>query len=439
MLENNFLSVAQFQRLVGDSLRRNPALQSVWILAELSDVRVSGGHCYMELVEKNESGATVAKMRATIWRSSYGPLYHKFVSATGSEFRSGIKLLVKGSVSYHELYGMNFVVSDIDPSYTVGDMERIRREILARLAKEGIASRNRSLTPPPVPRRIAVISASGAAGYGDFMNQILANPQGFRIYPQLFEAVMQGDRTVTTVLHALDWVEQTAGMWDCVVIIRGGGATTDLNYFDNYELARRICLFPLPVVVGIGHERDRTVLDELACVRCKTPTAVAAWILGQLDNAWARACDDVNRIARYTAEALKGEHLRLAQAETGLPAIVARRTMRADMDLQQRMALIERALKGKTATAQTSLQLLANRLATAARNTITNARAKVDRLDALQRVLSPQNTLRRGYSITRLNGHAVADISALKQGDTLTTTLLDGEVTSSVTLLTKND
>lgn len=434
MSPNSYLTLGQFQRLVGNTIRMNRDLQSAWILAELSDVRVSGGHCYMELVEKDETGGMRARMRAMIWRGTLDVLRRKMLDATGNDIRSGMKMLVRGSANHHEVYGLSFVISDIDPSYTLGDMERIRREILSRLVKEGVADRNKMLRVPAAPQRIAVISAGGAAGFGDFTNQLHTNSEGFVVYPFLFEAVMQGDRTVPSVLQALDNVEDTTDFakWDCVVIIRGGGSTTDLNSFDNYELARRVCTYPLPVVVGIGHERDRTVLDELACVRCKTPTAVAAWILESLSQTYIRIFESARTIGRYAAEAIRGDQMRLRQLENSMPAIVATRTMRARMDLQSKTARISRVLDNKTTVAGSRLHLMARRIDTAAAGVITRARASLTRLEDMHRVLSPANTLGRGYSITRLNGHAVTDVNDLKEGDRIETAFLDGTVVSTV-------
>lgn len=433
MLQNNvYRTLAEFQRMVGNTLRMNRDLQSAWVLAELSDVRYSGGHCYMELVEKDDNGGIRAKMRAMIWRGTLEHLRRKFFDATGSDLRSGLKMLLCGSVNHHEVYGLSFVINDVDPSYTIGETERIRREILERLKREGVIDNNRRLTPPALPQRVAVISAPGAAGYGDFVNQLESNRHGFIFYPMLFPAVMQGERTVPTVMASLDWVERTASMWDCVVIIRGGGATTDLNAFDNLELARRVATFPIPVVVGIGHERDRTVLDDLACVRCKTPTAVAAWLVDCLDASYTAVADSCVRIVRYASEAMKGEKMRLAHIETSLPALVSTRTMRARMELQRQATRMSTVLGGRTAQAHGALQVMSGRIVSAARSVIANATARLDRLEAMQRLLSPENTLKRGYSVTRVNGHAIRNTGDLKPGDMVETTLLNGSFTSTV-------
>lgn len=390
-------------------LRLNQRLPLYWIQAEFSDLQIKGGHCYVELVEKNEAGATVAKMRANIWRGTLGILQRKFEQATGRQMQTGMKVLVRGSVSHHSVYGMSFVIDDIDPSYTLGDIERIRREILARLSHEGIIDSNKRLPIGYPPQRLAVISSDSAAGYGDFINQLNNNPDGFVVYTRLFPAVMQGERTAASVMAALSEVERTLDFWDAVVIIRGGGATTDLNGFDNLDLARRVATFPLPVIVGIGHERDRTVLDEIACVRCKTPTAAAAYIIDSMRIAYSKAVELVTRIARYGSDSLRGEHLRLTGLMQTVPA-TARRRITQESGAIERMAL-------KTSNA--------------ASGALTRERMRLQRLDDMLRLLSPDNTLRRGYSITRVDGRAVCDPAAVPLGATVVTTLAGGEIRST--------
>lgn len=432
MERNNPLTLSQYQQLLGNTIRLSHQLQGVWVTAELSDVRVNGGHCYMELVEKDIFGNTVAKTRAMIWAGTFPALRSKFVTATGKEISTGMKVMVRGSASHHNLYGLSFTINDIDPSYTVGDMERIRREILARLQKEGVIDNNRNLPFPLLPQRVAVVSAAGAAGYGDFMNQLANSPEGFVFYPHLFGAVMQGERASASVRGALDLVESTIDLWDCVVIIRGGGATTDLNGFDDYELARRVATFPIPVVVGIGHERDRTVLDELACVRCKTPTAVAAFLIDALRTACSLAVDRVRRIATYSIDALKGEKYRLSNIENTLPARVQNGVMRAEARLRNIGHSLEKALMRKENTENERINMLRFRFVKACENITDRPMLRLKSIEDMLRVLSPQNTLRRGYSITRINGKAVRSVSELSEGDTVQTTLADGVVESNV-------
>lgn len=426
------MKLSEFQQILGNSIRLNRDIQNVWVQAELSDLRVSGGHCYVELVEKDESGVMRAKLRAMIWSSTLPSLRRKFYTATGRDLDNGLKVQVRGSANHHNLYGLSFVISDIDPSYTLGDMERLRREILERLTREGIINQNKMISPPSAPQRIAVISAEGAAGYGDFMNQLKNNPDGFAVYTGLFPAIMQGERTVPTMLEALRKVAFTRDQWDAVVIIRGGGATTDLNSFDNYELARAVALFPLPVIVGIGHERDRTVLDEIACIRCKTPTAVAEYIIGSLRETYALMADLVRRIAKYGTDALKGEHLKLANISQAIPALAKNRVLRSRMALTDVATRLRGASNSRITNARIGLDRYGGRLQNNLKTIPEKENKRLEHISKMLSVLSPENTLRRGYSITRVDGKAVTDASSLKTGDTITTTLASGSITSKI-------
>lgn len=409
----------------------NQRLTLYWIQAEFSDFQVKGGHCYVELVEKNEAGATVAKMRANIWRGTLGILQRKFEQATGRQMQTGMKVLVRGSITHHSVYGMSFVIDDIDPSYTLGDIERIRREILARLAQEGIIDSNKRLPIGYPPQRLAVISSDSAAGYGDFINQLNNNPDGFVVYTRLFPAVMQGERTADSVMAALSEVESTLDFWDAVVLIRGGGATTDLNGFDNLDLARRVATFPLPVIVGIGHERDRTVLDEIACVRCKTPTAAAAYIIDSMRMAYSKAVELVSQIARYGSDSLRGEHLRLSGLMQSIPAAARTRIMTQRMRLTELTGGIPATARRRISNEDAALARVALMTANAADAAITRERMRLQRFDDMLRLLSPDNTLRRGYSITRVDGRAVCDPAAVPPGATVVTTLAGGEIRST--------
>lgn len=265
----------EFSLLELNACVRNTLQESLperyWVRAEISEARIHpSGHCYLELIEKEEqSGKTVAKARATIWATTFRLLQPWFKQSTGQLFTSGIKILIQVSISFHELYGYNLTVHDIDPAYTLGDAARRRAAILQQLREEGVADMNKELTWPILPQRIAVISSPSAAGYGDFMNQIQNNSYGYKIYTVLFPAAMQGDQTEQSIIHALDRINRHEELFDGVVIIRGGGATSDLNSFDSYPLAVNVAQFPLPVITGIGHERDDTVIDMVANTRVK--------------------------------------------------------------------------------------------------------------------------------------------------------------------------
>ncbi len=432
MQNNTPITLSQFQQMLGQTVRMNPNLQGVWVVAELSDVRIAGGHCYMELIEKDATGVTVAKTRAMIWSGTLSTLRRKFYHVTGKDISTGMKVMVKGSANHHNLYGLSFTISDIDPSYTIGDLERLRREILERLMREGVLNLNKELPFPPMPQKIAVISSGGAAGYGDFINQLAGNAEGFKFYPMLFPAIMQGDRTAPSVIAALDKIELAIDFWDCVVIIRGGGSTTDLNGFDDYELAKKVATYPLPVIVGIGHERDRNVLDEIACVRCKTPTAVASALCDRLRVSYSRVVDSVRRIAKYSGDSLKGEQHRLVNIESSVPAIARTRLLQASKRLDGTAHQLERAVSKRFSVEDRNISLLKMRYANALKSITEKPMLRLKNIENMLRVLSPSNTLKRGYSITRINGKAVRDAAKLENGALIETYLSEGSIISEV-------
>lgn len=410
-----------------------PDLRDVWTVAEASDMRTSGGHCYLELIEKNEStGAVTARLRAIIWASQLYGLQCKFASVTGQKMATGMKLLVRGTVNYHSAYGMSLVITDVDPSYTVGDVERRRREILQRLVREGIAEMNKRL-PWPVPTlRIAVISAPGAAGYGDFMHQIHSSPQRLRFTVKLFEAVMQGERTAASVIGALERIASDDREWDCVVIIRGGGATSDLISFDDYDLGANVAQFPLPVIVGIGHERDVTVLDYVAAMRVKTPTAAAEWLVGQAQALLDRLRRTGADILHAVTERIAGCRAQLAYIEGQLPHAPRAAIDRARSILGSRALQLSGAATARTAPERARLTSKSENIATAAATAIDRSRQRLDAAAALLEALSPMATLRRGYSITRVGGHAVKSVGQMPQGAVIETIVADGRILSTV-------
>lgn len=439
---------------IGRAIYASPALQNVWVAAEMSDLRFVGGHCYMELVEKDAAGQDQAKIRANIWASTLVHVRQKFYQATGRDLGSGLKVMVRGTVQYHPKFGISFNILDVDPSYTLGDIERLRREILERLHREGVLQLNKSRILPATPQRVAVISAAGAAGYGDFINQLDSNGPGFVFYTKLFPATMQGVNTAPSVMQALSKVEMTLDLWDCVVIVRGGGATTDMTGFDSYDLARRVATFPIPVIVGIGHERDRNVLDEIACVRCKTPTAVGAFLVDRLTNAYARTQQCVKSIMDYASARVSGENTRLAHLMAAIPAAAGSAVELARERLRSASAELPLLASAATSAARADLLRTADAIGNAATSLTSSERQKLnargetlgmyslnvlaknrDRLEAageLLQVLDPANTLKRGYSVTRVDGHAVTDASVLAPGTVIETRLYSGTVTSTV-------
>lgn len=396
----------RLQRLITD-----PSTQFVWVTAELSDVQVRGGHCYMELLDKNERGEIVAKARAAIWANVYRRVAPEFRRVTGTDFATGIKVMVCASAALHPVYGLSLVVSAVDCSYTLGEKERRRREILARLGREGILNANRSLTWPAVPQRIAVISAPGAAGYGDFINQLFTNPSHLRFHVGFYPAIMQGDRAAASISAALGRIARDQTRYDGVVIIRGGGATSDLECYESYELARDIAGFPLPVIIGIGHERDITLLDFVANMRVKTPTAAAEWFISLGDNALSWLDNTAMNIISYVQRRISGEGERLTWCEGQLTSVAARRIV----------------------PEQTRLGMVADSLQDITAKIIMHEHERLDSRHALADVLSPRATLRRGFSYTRVNGATLRSVAQAPAGTRIQTVTADGIIDSQVT------
>lgn len=384
-----------------------------WVQAELSEVRVhpATGHCYVEFVQKDpRSNNLVAKARGVIWNNVFRLLRPYFEESTGQVFTAGIKVLVQVSVGFHELYGFSLTVHDIDPTYTLGDMARRRREILKQLEEEGVLTLNKELPMPELPRRVAVISSATAAGYGDFCHQLTNNPRGYYFHTELFAAAMQGDRVEESMLAALDSINSRADAFDVVVIIRGGGATSDLSCFDTYLLAAACAQFPLPIITGIGHERDDTVLDSVAHARVKTPTAAAEYLIARMDEAADRLNDLAVRLYEGVTARLKWERNRLQQCRNRIPTASVRRVSSAKLELLTARKDLHRSVEAVLARHRHKLELLKQRLADA----------------------SPDKLLARGYSITLKDGKAVKDAALLSLGDRLVTRLYRGEVQSVV-------
>lgn len=406
------LSLSQLNGRIVGIIAADDGLRDVWVVAETGDLRVSGGHCYLELLEKDpETGRPVARMRAIIWASQYARLSAEFLSATGQRLASDMRVMVRVSVNFHPAFGLSAVISDINPEFTAGDIQLRRRMLVKRLTDEGIIDMNRTLEWSDVPARIAVISAKGAAGYGDFITHLYSNPEHFRFATSLFPAVMQGEYAPQSIIEALELIAETIDDFDCVVVIRGGGATGDLSAFDNYDLAANIAQFPLPVIVGIGHERDVTILDYVAAVRVKTPTAAAEWLIDHMSTAYDRVRDIASEIFRAATARVSGGLQQLAYYQGILPGIVQARIVR------------EKAM-------------LSDKLTDSIRRSVDNIVTRnADRLKAtseLIEALSPQSVLRRGYSITRVEGRAVADAQSLTPGTVVVTTLASGSFVSTV-------
>lgn len=424
------LTLLELNRLIA-SLVAVPQTTGLWVTAELSDVSVRGGHCYFELLQKDDRGMPVARTRAAIWAGNYHRIVPKFEAATSQRFASGIKVMLQVTVGMHPVYGLSVTVSDIDPSFTLGDIELRRREILARLQAEGVLENNRTLPWPDIPTRIAIISAPKAAGYGDFVNQLFNNPSRIRFEARLFPAIMQGDKAPQSIIAALDAVAAQADRWDCVVIIRGGGATSDLQAFEDYELAANVANFPLPVVIGIGHERDRSVLDWVANMRVKTPTAAAEWLINRAESLLTALRNISSRILQTVSDRLSGAREQLSHCAGMLPVLprgcVDRARARLNTCAGGLVTMRERHILPRLER----IDIYRQTLIASAPTAIARQNQRLDAMATLLDALSPQAVLRRGYSITRLPDGAICQSSKDIPPDTiLTTTLADGSVTS---------
>ena len=410
MTQAPFLSLFELNNRVHDAVAAGLP-DTCWVHAELSSVNISNGHCYLELVQKNDCGdGLVAKARATIWANRYRMLAPAFKQATGMRLEQGISVLLEVTAEFHELYGLSYIVHDIDPTYTLGDLARRRLEILQRLKADGTLHLNKELPLAQVPRRVAVVSSATAAGYGDFCRQLAANSYGFVFHTRLFPSIMQGDKVEASLIAALDAIAEEMDEWDVVVIIRGGGAVSDLTGFDTYDLASNCAQFPLPIITGIGHDRDETVLDVVAHTSLKTPTAVADFLVECMVNAADHLTRDMNRLANALTQRLIHEQQHIQQLAVRLPSAC---NLRKNSE--------EHALERRQQRLVTALSVLFN-----------EQRHRLELFDKVLDGASPERILQRGYSITLVNGHAVRRAADVQPDEVLLTRFTDGEVYSKV-------
>lgn len=433
----NTITLQEFNNRI-KRLLADPSVMNCWVVAETTDVRINQ-HCYLQLLEKNsKTGATVAKIKAIIWGNQYRFLNARFKQVTGRDIGNDMKIMVCLSVNYSPQYGLTVVINDINPEFTLGDMERQRQEILNRLTQEGIIGQNKTVPVPPVLQRIAIVSAAGAAGYGDFMKQLTDNKYGVCFYPCLFQATMQGVKTVPTVLAALDKVEQNQHLFDCVVIIRGGGGTEELNSFDNYDLARRVATFPLPVIVGIGHERDITVLDYVAGIRVKTPTAAAEHIILQAANALAHIGDLSNQVVSIARDYIARAKEQLSYYAGNLPIMAQRiidtNTLRLQNFIQNIPLHVQRRIEGENAQLARQKDAIKNAVAQVKMKETMRLEALGDKIE----LLSPRKVMARGYTLTTCEGKIMTDAAQLEAGKLVTIHFRDGKVVAGTQSVIKD-
>ena len=383
--------------------------EEYWVEAELSECRETRGHCYMELIQKDELSATpVAKAQAKCWANKWLTIRPYFERITGQQLHVGMKVLLQVYPQFHEAYGFSWIVNDIDPTYTIGDMARKRQEIIKKLKDEGVFDLQKELQLPMFCQRIAVISSQTAAGYGDFCNQLADNPYGFKFETQLFPATMQGEGVEQSIINALERIYDTD--YDCVVIIRGGGATSDMSGFDTLALAENVANFPIPIITGIGHERDESILDMVSHTRVKTPTAAAAFLIEHLKEVLDVIDSSQDRITRYAQQKLTTLNSQLAIVSESIPRL---------------FSLVKTRQESK-------LDIFEQRMRTSIDRRLTSESHKLELISEKLKALDPTLLLARGYSITMHNGHAVRDAATLPPGTEIETRLAKGTIHSII-------
>lgn len=450
---SNAISLFELNAMVHAVVEQN-LRRAYWVTAELSEMRTaSNGHCYLEFVQKDpHSGALLAKARGMIWRTNYRLLSDSFFRATGRRLGVGINVMVEVNVTFHELYGYSLNVINIDPTYTLGDLAQRRKEILQMLEDDGVIDLNKELPLPKVIQRVAVISSATAAGYGDFCKQLQQSGLPFEV--KLFPAVMQGDRVEPSVIAALDDIVAEEDRWEVVVIIRGGGAATDLNGFDSYLLASNVAQFPLPVLTGIGHERDDTILDVVAHTRFKTPTAVAAFLIESRENESQHLQELRARMARQVQLRMQLERHALDTLSHRISLAVTQNLSQRQMEfrslahrfdsasshymaVQQRWQLrlaarIELLVQQRLHQEKERLRPLPHRLESALKACLMAEHHRQDILSRSIRLAGPERILAMGFSITMKDGKVVSSPQALKPGDCIVTRFAQGDVYSQV-------
>ena len=406
---------------------------SYWVEAEIADARESKGHLYLELIEKDESTTIpIARASAKCWRSSWLMIGPHFERVAGVKLRAGLQIMIQVHAQFHAQYGFSWIIDDINPEYTMGSMARKRNEIIAQLKSEGVFELQRELCLPLFAQRIAVISSASAAGYGDFCNQLQHNEYGFRFQMQLFQAFMQGEQVEQSIVAALNLISTKEDDFDCVVIIRGGGATADLSGFDTLVLAENVANFPLPVITGIGHERDESILDMVAHTRVKTPTAAAAFLIDHLAATLNRIEQAQISIQRMVEHRIQHEKLHLQQLSTHIPILFSMVKNRENARLDDYWhALLQRVML-HLQQSKMRVELLSNEVIPATTNKLMAEQHKLQLLEQRVDGVNPERMLRLGYSLTYKNGYVLRNVNEVKAGDEITTRLEGGIITSVV-------
>jgi exodeoxyribonuclease VII large subunit len=455
------LSLTELQFIIRDALYMSlPDLY--WVIAEISELNENQtGHCYLELIEKQADDKNIkSRARGIIWSSRYRFLKSFFENITGESLRAGLKVLIKVKVEYHEIYGLSLIISDIDPAFTIGEMAVRKQLIIKQLEQEGVFAMNKELDFPIFPRRIAVISSKNAAGYTDFMNHLQQNSYGYIFYTALFESAMQGAETEQGIIDSLNKIAENTILFDLAVIIRGGGSQTDLSWFDNYNIAYHITQFPLPIITGIGHEKDLSVTDMVAYTSLKTPTAVADYIIDCVakdENHLVEMSLEIKNLSQLIVEKNKNrvEHsrMRLLPLSKIMISDIKEKLSGKIIDIinigkkylykagmmpaTQRSQLLS-AVKSYSVSKKIYIEDIGRSLNILTLSDISNRNKKLSSLENTLNILKPENVLLRGYTITSLNGKILKRSDQLKAEDIIDTQFSDGKVKSKVVSWIKN-
>lgn len=433
----NALSLLELNQLLAEVIEVGMP-REYWVEAEISELRVVRGHCYIDLIEKTEGTNTpIARASAKCWQNTWSVISPYFEKVTGQRLRSGMNVLMLVSANFHPAYGFSWIISDIDPTYTLGDMARKRQAIIEQLKREGVFDLQKELSLPLFCQHIAVISSANAAGYDDFVDQLESNAHGFRFVTRLFSATMQGEGVEQSIIAALNNIYETfltsdETAPDCVVIIRGGGATSDLSGFDTLALAENVAQFPIPVITGIGHERDESILDMISHTRVKTPTAAAALLIDHLKRVWDYLQEAQGVLETNARQRMDLEQMRLQRAAQKIPPLFSlfkeRQERRIDSMMRDMIAAAQRLISDemhKVETLESIIKPMLERRVTGEMHRLQMFGQRVSALD-------PDLLLKRGYSITLHEGKIVRDASQLKHGDKIETRVEKGTIHSIV-------
>lgn len=429
---------------------------AVWVIAEISELNINrNGHCYLELIEKDIiTDNIISKSRATIWAFTYRMLNPYFENATGHKLSPGIKILVQANVEFHELYGLSLNITDIDPNYTLGDLAQKKAEILKKLEEEGVLQMNKEITFPSVPQKIAIISSDSAAGYQDFINQLINNSFEYKFYTKLFPAVMQGVQAEDSIINSLEKIYEHEDFFDLVVIIRGGGSQSDLSCFNNYLLSANIAQFPLPVITGIGHDKDESIVDLVAHKKLKTPTAAAEFLIEKVSEFENNLIFFKESILDIVASNIQYQKTKLAQLLAVIVPTIKNNIEKSNYQLdflieklkngiyqlkkQESMFLVNLSNSVENKSTKTiysnsqKIQHFSNKIKSSSLLNIQMQNLFIKNTENKLTLLDPKNIFKRGYSVTYHNGKVVKNIEDINENDELITKLLSGSVRSKV-------